>query len=262
MATVRDLNVTLIQQNLIWEDIERNLSEFEKKIESITEQTDLIVLPEMFSTGFSTAVEKIAQTMDGSAVNRLRTLSKQTGVDITGSVIIKENDAVYNRLIWAKPDGRLLTYDKRHLFRMGNEHLTFTPGHDRLTVEINGWRIRPFICYDLRFPCWIRNVEKEYDAAIFVANWPASRAFHWKTLLTARAIENQCYVVGVNRVGSDANGLEHSGDSCVIDYFGHTLFSRAQAECIHTETLSYENLTAYREKFPVWMDGEKVRTEC
>ncbi|MDD2388177.1 MAG: amidohydrolase [Desulfobacterales bacterium] len=255
---MRDLKVTLVQTELIWEDVESNLSILTRKIDSIQEDTQLIILPEMFSTAFSTNVEKLAEDMNGPAVRWLLDMSRRTGADIAGSVMLKENGSYLNRLIWARPDGTFLTYDKRHLFRMGREHDYYSAGSRHLTVDLSGWKIRPFICYDLRFPCWIRNIENAYDIAVFVANWPGKRSFHWNTLLTARAIENQCYVIGVNRVGVDGKGLAHSGDSCIMDYFGETVFQHSYSECIHTAALSYEKLRDYRNKFPAWMDSDPV----
>jgi predicted amidohydrolase len=171
----------------------------------------------MFTTGFTMNASSLAQDINGSSINWLQNKSRQINADILGSIIFKNNSLYFNRLLWAKPDGRLFTYDKKHLFRFAGEEKVYSAGDKNITVELNGWKIRPFICYDLRFPAWTRNIKNQYDIAIFIANWPEKRSMHWKSLLQARAIENQCYVIGVNRVGTDGNGLFYSGDSS-IDY--------------------------------------------
>jgi predicted amidohydrolase len=253
---MQDLTVTLIQTELIWEDISANLAMFDEKMEGIAEKTDLIILPEMFTTGFTLNVAKVAEPMTGSAVNWLVHKARQKKSHITGSLIIAEDQKYYNRLIWAKPDGDILTYDKKHLFRMGDEHKVFSAGNRHLTVEVHGWRLRTFICYDLRFPVWCRNFANEYDVAIYVANWPARRAHHWKLLLPARAVENQSYVIGVNRVGKDGKGLAYSGDSSIVDPLGKILFHRADIPGIDTKTLSYETVQSFRETFAAWQDAD------
>lgn len=253
---MQDLKVTLIQAELVWEDIESNLARFGDKIDSIKENTDLIILPEMFTTGFSMNVENLAQDMKGSSVKWLQEKSRQKSIDIAGSIIVKEDGNFFNRLLWVKPRGDLFTYDKRHLFRMLGEEEVYSPGEYNITVELHGWKLRPFICYDLRFPVWTRNIRNQFDVAIFIANWPRERSFHWKTLLQARAIENQCYVIGVNRVGVDGNGLFYRGDSAVIDPAGTVIFQESDKECHYTAKLSYSFLQEYRESFPVWMDAD------
>jgi predicted amidohydrolase len=253
---MQDLRISLIQTSLFWEDTDANIGLFDRKIDDIGEATDLVVLPEMFTTGFSMNAEEQFHEMNGSSVAWLKQKSRQKGVDITGSMIIRERGRFFNRLLWAKPDGGLLWYDKRHLFRYAGEDAVYSPGEDLLTVELNGWRIRPFICFDLRFPVWTRNAGNCYDAAIFIANWPETRALHWRRLLQSRAIENQCYVIGVNRVGKDGKGLSYSGDSAVIDPMGSFLFQQEHQECVHTATLSHDSLSAYREAFPVWKDAD------
>ncbi|MBW1778295.1 MAG: amidohydrolase [Deltaproteobacteria bacterium] len=251
-----DLTLTLIQPEPVWEDISANLDLFDRLTAQIQDPTDLILLPEMFTTGFTMNAEKLAQDMAGSGVQWLKETAGRKNADVAGSLIIREKDRFYNRLVWAKPDGSLFCYDKRHLFRMAGEDRFYAAGEDRLTVQLQGWRIRPFICYDLRFPVWCRNRQNAYDAAVFVANWPRTRSDHWKSLLTARAIENQCYVVGVNRVGKDGNGLEYSGDSAVIDPTGKRLFQKAGEPVIARLTLSREVLMEYRNAFPAWMDAD------
>jgi len=253
---MRDLRVTLIQTGLVWEDIKSNLAAFDEKIKDICTDTDLIILPEMFTTGFSMKVEKLAQKMDGYSVKWLKEKSKQKKADITGSLIIKDDDKYFNRLIWVKPGGELFTYDKRHLFRMSGEEKIYSAGDKNITVELNGWKIRPFICYDLRFPAWTRNIKNQYDVAIFIANWPEKRSMHWKLLLQTRAIENQCYVIGVNRVGKDDKGYPYSGDSSVIDPMGKILFQKKDNPCLYTSRLSYQLIEDYRKTFPAWMDAD------
>ncbi len=251
-----DLTLALIQPEPVWEDISANLELFDRLTAQIADPTDLILLPEMFTTGFTMNAEKLAQDMAGSGVQWLKETAVRKNADVAGSLIIREKGRFYNRLVWAKPDGSLFCYDKRHLFRMAGEDRFYAAGEDRLTVQLQGWRIRPFICYDLRFPVWCRNRQNAYDAAVFVANWPGTRSDHWKTLLTARAIENQCYVAGINRVGKDGNGLEYAGDSAIIDPTGKRLFQKAGEPVIARVTLSREVLTAYRNAFPAWMDAD------
>lgn len=254
---MQDLTVTLIQTELSWENIDANIERFDEKIDSIAETTDLIILPEMFSTGFTMNAENCAQDMGGSAVSWIRGKSKQKATDITGSVIIEEGGKYYNRLIWAKPGGEMFTYDKEHLFRLAGEEKIYSATHRKITVTLNDWKIRPFICYDLRFPIWTRNIMPLYDLAIFVANWPQKRSAHWRLLLQARAVENQSYVVGVNRVGKDGNGYPHSGDSAVIDPQGDIILEKRHEACIVTTTLSREKMENYRKYFPAWMDADR-----
>jgi omega-amidase len=253
---MQDLKVTLIQSELVWEDIDSNLHEFDARITAVKEDTHLIILPEMFSTGFSMSAAALAEDMDGSAVRWIQNKSRDIHADIVGSIIINDEGKFYNRLVWAKPQGDLLTYDKRHLFRMAGEEKIYSAGSKNITVELNGWKIRPFICYDLRFPVWTRNMKNQYDVAIFIANWPERRAEHWKALLQARAIENQCYVVGVNRIGTDGNGLAYSGDSSIIDPWGTVIFQKSSDPCTVTAQLSYDLLKRSRADFPVWMDAD------
>lgn len=253
---MQDLKVTLIQSELFWEDIASNLTGFDNKINAIEEDTHLIVLPEMFSTGFTMNAPALAQDMKGSAVKWIIEKSAEKNVDMVGSIIADDGGKFFNRLLWAKPNGEIFTYDKKHLFRMAGEEKIYSAGTKNITVELNGWRIRPFICYDLRFPVWTRNIANQFDAAIFIANWPERRSAHWKALLQARAIENQCYMIGVNRVGTDGNGLSYSGDSSIIDPWGNIIFQKSNQTCIHTSELSYDVLKTSREDFPVWMDAD------
>jgi omega-amidase len=252
---MQDLTVSLIQTGLFWEDRQANLTMLEKKIDKI-EKTDLIILPEMFNSGYTMHARDLAEEMEGPSVIWLQEVTAEKKADLIGSLIISENGNYYNRLLWVKPDGKTFYYDKRHLFRIEGEDKVYTKGNSKLTVELNGWKIRPFICYDIRFPVWVRNFGNEYHAAVFIANWPEKRSFHWKTLLAARAIENQAYVIGVNRVGKDGNGIAYSGDSTVIDASGKILFEQTQLECVQTITLSHSALLEYRKSFPVWMDAD------
>jgi omega-amidase len=253
---MQDLKIALIQSDLSWENDAANLRHFRDVIERIQTGTHLIVLPEMFATGFTMNAARLAQCMDGPAVSWMVARSRETQAHITGSLIIRDQARFYNRLIWATPDGELYQYDKKHLFRHAGEEKVYSRGAARLRVECRGWRICPFICYDLRFPIWTRNISNAYDAAIYVANWPRQRAAHWKTLLRARAIENQCYVAGVNRVGMDGNGHGYDGDSCIIDPMGRQIAGMHQTASIIHSVLSAETLHRYRRHFPAWMDAD------
>ncbi len=255
----KDLTITTIQSNLFWEDIEKNLNMFSEKISVINEKTDLIILPEMFTTGFSMSTEKFAEKMDGRTVSWMKEKAKEKNCVVTGSFICTENDKYYNRLVWAKPSGTYSTYDKRHLFSMAEENKYYTAGDKKIMEKINGWKICPLICYDLRFPVWSRNTNKhKYDLLIYVANWPERRSHPWKTLLLARAIENQSYVVGLNRVGNDGNEIYHSGDSAVINAKGEIISStQPNEEKTETITLSYSELQEFRKQFPVLDDADE-----
>ena len=253
---MQDLKVTLIQSELAWEDIDSNLAEFNYRIDAIEEDAHLIVLPEMFSTGFTMNAAALAQDMNGSAVKWIKEKSAEKNIDIVGSFIADDSGKFFNRLVWAKPNGEIFVYDKKHLFRMAGEEKIYSAGSKHIIVELNGWKIRPFICYDLRFPAWTRNIANQFDAAIFIANWPERRSAHWKALLQARASENQCYIIGVNRVGIDGNGLSYSGDSSIIDPWGTLIFQKSKQACIYTGHLSYDILQQSRESFPVWKDAD------
>ncbi|WP_137936794.1 amidohydrolase [Chitinivorax sp. B] len=251
-----DLTLTLAQTDIAWEAIDDNLGRMSEQLHAV-QGSQLIVLPEMFTTGFSMRPTGIAETMDGKAVAWLRETAQAKQADVVGSVAIEEDGRYFNRLIWAKPDGSLRTYDKKHLFSFAGEHDHYTPGSEPLIVELNGWRIATFICYDLRFPVWSRNLQAKYDLALYIASWPERRARHWQALLPARAIENQSYVVGVNRVGTDGNGIRYSGDSMVIDPLGEVLFHERNQERIHTETLSRALLDEVRTQFPFLKDADR-----
>ena len=253
---MQNLTITLIQTALEWEDAETNLHRFDNILDRLDVDTDLIILPEMFSTGFSMNADSLAENMQGETVEWLRDKASQFQSDVFGSLIIVDNGQYYNRLCWTTPDGQTLTYDKKHLFRYAGEEKVYTAGRSRLVAEIKGWKIRPFICYDLRFPVWNRNIGNEYDVAVYIANWPEKRAAHWKCLLEARAIENQVYVIGVNRIGTDGNGVYYSGDSSIIDPQGKVLFRNSHAPCLYSIQLDFELLENYRQSFPAWLDGD------
>lgn len=254
---MQTLTLTLIQSELHWQNPTANLAMFEEKIWKINQKTDLIILPEMFTTGFSMAAKDLAEPMNLTTFKWMRQQAEQTGAVITGSYIVKENDAYFNRLLWMQPNGEYAIYDKRHLFRMADEHLTYTAGTKNIIQELKGWRIMPQICYDLRFPVWSRNVDLQYDLLIYVANWPQPRTLAWNILLQARAIENLAFCAGVNRVGSDGIGKEYVGDSAVIDFKGNRLFYETEKEAIHTITLDKSEMIAFREKFPTNLDADK-----
>ncbi|KAA2245279.1 amidohydrolase [Chitinophaga agrisoli] len=260
-----DLKVTLIQSQLYWEDIAANLRMFDEKINAIPERTEVIVLPEMFSTGFSMESEKLAETMDGSAVQWMKQKAAEKNVIITGSLIIKDGDNYLNRLIWMQPNGVYGVYDKRHLFGYAGEHEHYLPGDKRLIAQVKGWKINLTVCYDLRFPVWARNAfvpetgAPAYDVLINVANWPERRNVAWKTLLQARAIENQCYVIGVNRVGNDGNEIYHSGDSSLIDAMGAIVYQKAHDQDTFTYTLQRSHLDEVRSKLPFLKDADKFQ---
>jgi omega-amidase len=252
------LRITTIQADLIWQNKAANLQKFVKILRGpLRGETDVIVLPEMFTTGFSMSPETLSEPMTGETMAFLKAKSKELDAAITGSFICAEGGNYYNRLVWMQPDGQFWTYDKRHLFSLANEQNHYTAGHHRLQIEWRGWTICPMICYDLRFPVWSRNVAPDfYDVLIYVANWPERRRQPWQALLTARAIENQAFVVGVNRVGVDGNGISHSGDTTIVDFSGDTLFSRAHTEGSDTTTLSKPDLMNFRKKFTFLADQD------
>lgn len=222
MKTSEKLHITLIQAPLIWENAAVNRQYFEEKINAIGTETDLVILPEMFTTGFSMNATKLAETMDGETVLWMQKIASRKNIAITGSIIIKENDLYYNRLLFVHPTEKIEFYNKRHTFTLAKEHETFAAGTKRLLVEYKGWKICPLICYDLRFPVWSRNTEA-YDLLIYAANWPKKRVYAWDSLLKARAIENMSYTIGVNRIGTDANVFEYNGHSIVLDALGNVL---------------------------------------
>lgn len=238
----------------------------EEKINGIQEKTELVILPEMFSTGFSMNPGTLAETMEGPTIAWMKRISKEKKLVLTGSFIAEEEGKYYNRLVWMLPNGQMGHYDKRHLFAFAGEHNHYEAGHRRLVASVKGWKILLLICYDLRFPVWSRqstehtdevNSEPEYDLIVYVANWPERRNHAWKTLLQARAIENQCYVIGVNRVGDDGNGIYHSGDSMVVDPMGEVVFSEAHMEFVKTITLQKSSLLETRNRLPFLKDADR-----
>ena len=304
------LTITLIQPDLYWEDKAANLGHFETLIEGIKEKTQLVILPEMFSTGFSMRPATLAETMDGPTVAWMKQMAARKKIILTGSLIIEEEGHYYNRLIWMLPNGQYGTYDKRHRFAYAGEDEHYTPGHRRLIASVNGWKVNLLVCYDLRFPVWSRQqvrrppdpatasqlspapppsslrpattpagqapsspdpaspgpaisspVVPEYDLLVYVANWPERRSHAWKTLLQARAIENQVYVAGVNRVGNDGNNIYHSGDSMVVDPLGEVLYHARKEESVFTCTLQREKLEEVRARLPFWKDADQFRIE-
>jgi predicted amidohydrolase len=286
------LTISIIQTDLKWEDKAANLRTLEDKILSIPGNTELVVLPEMFSTGFSMHPEILAERMDGPTLAWMRSVAARKKIILTGSVIIEEEGNYFNRLIWMLPNGEYGYYDKRHRFAYAGENEHYTAGQRRLVASVKGWKILPLVCYDLRFPVWSRQTpapppgtddesdtnspsseagssptahpapsatstpSMEYDILLYVANWPQRRSLAWKTLLQARAIENQSYVVGLNRVGNDGNNINHSGDSMIIDPLGEILYHGTEKEDIFTITLQKETLTDIRQRFPFWRDAD------
>lgn len=232
----------------------------EKKIHSIKERTEIVILPEMFSTGFSMSAEKLAETMDGETVLWMKRVAAEKKIILTGSAIIEgEPGKYYNRLLWVLPNGQYGYYDKRHLFAYAEEDQHYHAGNKRLIASVKGWKINLLICYDLRFPVWARQQageNPEYDLLIYVANWPERRAEAWRSLLKARAIENQSYVIGVNRVGNDGKEIHYSGESMVIDPLGELLYTKKEEEDIFTIVLDQEHLKQIRERFPFWKDAD------
>jgi omega-amidase len=254
-----NLKITLFQGYLFWEKIDKNLQNITLKLSGIREKTDLIILPEMFSTGFTMNAVEMAEPMDGKTMQWMKKMAMLYECVITGSLIIKEKDKYYNRLIWMRPDGSCEYYDKRHLFALGKEHNTYTAGNKKLIVELKGWKICPVICYDLRFPVWLRNVNETYDLLLIVANWPERRALHWRTLIPARAVENQTYVIGVNRVGHDGHEVYHSGDSTCIDPNGNVVYYKRDEEDLYTFSIIGDEVTKARRAFPFLKDAENFK---
>ncbi|WBX76862.1 amidohydrolase [Tenacibaculum ovolyticum] len=219
---LKTLKTALIQSDLVWENPNENLKYFEEKINSISEEIHLIILPEMFTTGFTMNPQHVAENMNGKTIHWMIDTAKHKNCALTGSIIIKENNQFFNRLLFVHPCGKIEFYDKKHLFTLANEHKTFSSGNKRILINYKGWKISPLICYDLRFPAWARNIDN-YDLLLYVASWPTSRINAWNTLLKARAIENMVYTIGVNRVGTDANGYEYNGNSVCYDALGSSL---------------------------------------
>jgi omega-amidase len=261
---MENLSLTLIQTSLVWENPDANISYFDKLISSC-KQTDLIILPEMFTTGFTMKPEQNADKHEGKGLQWMKQKAAEKNCCITGSICVEENNKYHNRLYWVDANKRFLFYNKRHLFRMGTEDQHYTIGTEKIITTIKGWKILPLICYDLRFPVWSRNRWKtendeliaDYDVLIYIANWPEVRNYPWKQLLIARAIENQCYVIGVNRIGVDGNGFSHSGDSVIVNPMGEIISkTKANEENVETVSLDYEFLSSFRKRFPVGLDSD------
>jgi len=259
---MQDLTITLLQSDLFWEDRPANLQAFEEKILQLRQPTELILLPEMFTTGFSMRPDLWAEEMDGEGIRWMKRVAAARKVILAGSMMIREEGAYYNRLVWMLPDGQMGYYDKRHCFGLAGESVHYQPGRRRFIASVNGWRVNLCICYDLRFPIWSRQTmtpgaeQPEYDLLVYVANWPEVRIHAWRSLLVARAIENQCYVAGVNRVGIDGQGIVHEGHSMVVDPMGEILAEEVGGEAMVTYRLDKSLLEDIRKKLPFWRDAD------
>ncbi len=258
------LRVSLVQAATHWHDAVANRELYGDLVRPLKGRTDLVVLPETFTSGFTNETLSQAESMDGHSVAWLTALSMEIDADICGSIIISDHGRYVNRLLWMRPDGSHQIYDKKHLFRMANEHQRFQAGEEKLLIDLHGWMVCPMVCYDLRFPVWIRNRfnrvrqnDFDYDVFIVVANWPAARRVAWKTLLRARAIENLSYTVGVNRVGEDGNGLAYAGDSAVIDFLGEPVLELGSQPQVVTVELNRGNLQNHRQRFPANLDADE-----
>jgi len=252
----KHLTVAVVQSNLVWENPIQNRLDFSKKINILNGDIDLILLPEMFTTGFTMNPSNLAETMQGNTIEWMKQMAEETQAAITGSIIISEDNQYYNRLLFIEPSGTMHYYDKRHTFTLAGEHLVYTAGNKHTIIEYKGWKINPLICYDLRFPVWARNAQ-DYDLLFYLANWPKPRIAAWDALLKARAIENMSYCIGVNRVGLDANNLEYPGHSAIYDLFGNTVEAcEDNKEAIVIATLSKDHLKNYRQKLQFLNDRD------
>lgn len=251
------LKISLIQAEIIWENIEANLSHFSDLLARVEHETDIVILPEMFATGFTMNTTGLAEGFNDKVISWMRKSAALHNFTITGSMIFSEENGIFNRLIWMNPSGTFSFYDKRHLFRMGMENKHYSPGNSKLIIDFGGWKICPLICYDLRFPVWSRNAEG-YDLLIYVANWPSVRSNVWNTLLRARAIENQCYLAAVNRVGNDGEEIEYSGESMILDPHGQLLTQASEnKEMVISASIDLDKLNDLRKKFPVSKDSDR-----
>lgn len=263
---MKKLDLALIQQDIAWEDRAVNLKRFEEQLRSIETHCNLVVLPEMFNTGFTMNVEKCAEPVEGESVNWMKTQASKIKCVIAGSILTREKGKYYNRFYWVQPDGNVVSYNKRHLFTMANEQLVMTRGQSQKIAELNDWKVSLQVCYDLRFPVWSRNGYSNetyaYDLIIYVANWPEVRSAAYKALLPARAIENQCYVVWVNRVGKDGNGVYHAGDSMVVGPSGEVLATcKTGEEQVLKVDLSLQSLSDFRKRFLFAPDWDRFTLE-
>jgi len=258
---MQDLKITVVQADLVWEQPQQNLKNFDRKLSDSVGKQDLVLLPEMFNTGFTMNGNDFAEAVDGASFQWLKKKAKELKCVVAATFLCRDEGKFYNRLIWMRPDGSFESYNKRHLFRFGNENLHFEPGNTRLIVEINGWQVCPMICYDLRFPVWSRNHydagKFEYDLLLFLANWPERRKHNWVQLLQARAIDNLSYCAGVNRVGLDGHSNIHSGNSHVYSARGEAVYmANEYEESLSVVTLSMDDLIDYRQKFNVALDWD------
>jgi len=250
------MNISIIQSDLFWESPSKNREMFDEKISTLENDIDLIVLPEMFSTGFSMSPENLAEKWQGPTVKWMLRVATSKKVALAGSLIVEDNGKYFNRLVFIHPDGKIEYYDKRHLFRMSGEHNNYDAGSNRVVISYKDFRILLQVCYDIRFPVWSRN-RNDYDMILIVANFPESRRLAWNTLLPARAIENQCYVVACNRVGKDGNDVNYTGESQIVDPLGKLLTSAKPNENqIITANISFQNLTNFRTSFPAHLDAD------
>ena len=250
------LRISLIQFDIIWENPVANRMKLDTLLQPLNGKTDLILLPEMFTTGFSMQAKILAETMDGESIRWMKLQAENTGAALAGSMIVEDHDQYFNRFLFVTPSGEVFTYDKKHLFSMGGEDRYFKRGNKRVIVNYLGWRIAPFICYDLRFPVWCRAM-KDADLMLFTANWPTARNHVWQTLTSARAIENQLYVACVNRTGKDGSGISYFGESMVIDAKGTLLCNLDhRSDASETCTISLDELNRFREKFPLKLDAD------
>jgi omega-amidase len=257
---INHLKITIFQAYLFWENTDKNLQNLALRLSmGIKEKTDLIILPEMFNTGFSMNAEALAEEMGGKTILWMAQTAQKYDCVLTGSLIIKENGQYYNRMIWMLPNGTHSHYDKRHLFGLGDEDKHYSPGQERVVVDLKGWKIRLAICYDLRFPVWLRNQDTGYDILLLIASWPDKRSAHWNALIPARAIENQSYVIGANRVGHDGKEVYHSGHSQCIDPMGKTVYYKPEDEDLYTFSIHYDELVKTRRSFPFLRDADHFK---
>ena len=260
MNKKEQLQICTVQFNIQWENKELNYGIIERLLNKLEGHPDVIIFPEMFTTGFTMNTATQSETMDGTTVNRMKKISRELKCIICGSIIVKEKNKYYNRFVACLPDQTIISYDKRHLFRMADENKYFSAGEEISIINYCGWRIAPFVCYDLRFPVWMRN-KNNYDLAIIVANWPEKRDDVWQTLLKARALENQCYVAGVNRYGTDGNDVDHCGNSMVVSPKGVVLNQMSSGDQTFTVSLSMNELNYFRKKFPVHLDADDFKID-
>jgi len=256
---MESIKITVFQAYLFWENVEKNLQNLGLRLSALREKTDIILLPEMFNTGFTMNVEKCAETMSGQTMHWLFETAKKFDCIVAGTLIVREEEKYYNRFVWMSPDGTYNFYDKRHLFGMSGEDEQFTAGKSRVIFKVKGWNICPMVCYDLRFPVWSRNQDSAYDLLVYTASWPDKRSAHWRTLIPARAIENQSFVIGVNRVGHDGNEVYYSGGSMCISPMGDVVYYKPEDEDLYTFTLHPKDLVEARQNLPFLKDSDDFK---